>query len=287
VTLGHEFTGEITAIGSGVEGFRVGQRVVTGAGVWCGSCEWCQAGRTNLCASYYTHGLTVDGGLAPLVNVPSKTLVAVPDSVSDDAASLAQPQAVALHGLRRSGAKAGETCVVIGVGGIGAFIVAAAASRGITDLIAVDVDEGRLATATTLGATRTLDVRGIDLASALRGLTGGLGPHVTIEASGSAGAPAAALSAARKGGRVLLVGLQAAPRELDLYSPTVREVDIVTTLAHVCQEDMPESVAILASTNVAAVTLERVIALDDVVEGGLVPLHERRATGKIVVDPNR
>jgi threonine dehydrogenase-like Zn-dependent dehydrogenase len=287
VILGHEFTGEIVAAGRAVSGFTVGQRVVSGAGVWCGSCEWCAAGRTNLCASYYTHGLTVDGGLADFVRVPARTLAAVPDSVSDDAAALAQPQAVALHALRRSGARAGETCVVIGVGGIGAFIVAAAASRGITSLIAVDVDAGRLATAASLGATRTIDATGIDLAAALLDATDGLGAHVIIEASGAAHSPAAALAAARRGGRILLVGLQAARRELDLFTPTVREIDIITTLAHVCREDLPESVAILANTNVAAATLERTIGLADLVPLGLEPLHNRTATGKIVVDPGR
>jgi (R,R)-butanediol dehydrogenase / meso-butanediol dehydrogenase / diacetyl reductase len=273
--------------GGRVEVFAVGQRVVSGAGVWCGICEWCTAGRTNLCASYYTHGLTVDGGLADFVRVPAKTLVAVPDSVSDDAAALAQPLAVALHALRRSGARPGDACVVIGVGGIGAFIVAAAAARGISTLIAVDVDADRLATAASLGATQTIDASSIDLAAALRDVTGGLGAHVVIEASGAPLAPASALAATRKGGRVLLVGLQAAPRELDLFMPTVREIDIMTTLAHVCQQDMPESVAILATTNVAAATLERTIGLGDLVPLGLVPLRDRTATGKIVVDPGR
>lgn len=287
VTLGHEFCGEIVAVGDQVGGFAPKQRVVSGAGVWCGSCEWCVAGRTNLCASYYTHGLTVDGGLAPLVKVPAKTLVAVPDSVSDDAAAMAQPQAVAIHAVRRSGARSALTCAVIGVGGIGAFIVAAAASRGVTDLIAVDVDDQRLATATKLGATRTVNATGKDTVALLRDMTDGLGPHVVIEASGAPTSPAASLAAARKGGRVLLVGLQAAPREIDLFGPTVREVDVVTTVAHICQEDLPESVAILASTDVAAVTLERVIALDEMEELGLQRLHERRTTGKVVVDPNR
>jgi threonine dehydrogenase-like Zn-dependent dehydrogenase len=287
VILGHEFMGRIVAAGPGVDPFEVGQRVVSGAAVWCGTCEWCVAGRTNLCASYYTHGLEVDGALADFVRVPAKTLVAVPDSVSDDAAALAQPQAVALHALRRSGAKAGQTCVVIGVGGIGAFIVAAAASRGITSLIAVDVDAGRLATAASLGASQTINSAGIDLVAALRAATDGLGAHVIIEASGTAQAPATALAAARKGGRVLLVGLQAAPRELDLFTPTVREIDIVTTLAHVCREDLPESVSILTGTGVAAATLERTIGLGDLVPLGLERLHNRTATGKIVVDPAR
>jgi threonine dehydrogenase-like Zn-dependent dehydrogenase len=174
---------------------------------------------------------------------------------------------------------------VIGVGGIGAFIVAAARARGATPLIAVDIDDARLETARRLGAHQTLNVQGRDLAKEILAATDGEGAHVVIEASGAPHAPAAALAAARRGGRVLLVGLQAAPRELDLLSTTVREIDVTTTLAHVCDVDLPESLDLLAHSNLAPVVLDRVIPLDLLVEEGIRPLVERTAQGKIVVDP--
>ena len=126
--LGHEFVGRVVARGL-TSSVPVGDRVVTGAGVSCGTCEWCLAGRTNLCAKYRTLGLHVDGGLAEYVCSPAAICRAVPDSVSDDAAAMAQPFAVALHAVRRTRLVAGETCAVIGAGGIGAFIVAGAAAR--------------------------------------------------------------------------------------------------------------------------------------------------------------
>jgi threonine dehydrogenase-like Zn-dependent dehydrogenase len=198
---------------------------------------------------------------------------------------MAQPLAVALHAVRRSGAGEGRSCAVIGVGGIGAFIVAAARARGATPLIAVDIDDARLETARRLGAHQTLNVQGRDLAKEILAATDGEGAHVVIEASGAPHAPAAALAAARRGGRVLLVGLQAAPRELDLLSTTVREIDVTTTLAHVCDVDLPESLDLLAHSNLAPVVLDRVIPLDLLVEEGIRPLVERTAQGKIVVDP--
>ena len=302
VVLGHEFTGRVAACGADVA-LRVGTRVVSGAGISCGACEWCEAGRTNLCASYRTLGLQVDGGLAEYVVSPASICRAVPDAVSDDAASMAQPFAVALHAVRRSRLVAGETCVVIGAGGIGAFIVAGAAARGPGSLIAVDIDPDRLATARALGAGDTLDARngavadnaapdnaGRDPAAHLAGLilaaTGGEGAHVVIEASGAPHAPAAALASARRGGRVLVVGLQSAPRELDLVAATVREVEVITTVAHVCGIDLPEAVDLLALGTVADVVLDRVIPLDELVDEGIRPLAERRARGKIVVRPN-
>jgi len=284
VVLGHEFVGRVAAVGDGVEGISVGERVVSGAGVSCGHCEWCRAGRTNLCAHYYTLGLQVDGGLAERVATPAAICRTVPDAIDDDAAAMAQPLAVALHAVRRSGVGPGQGCAVIGVGGIGAFIVAAAAAQGASPLIAIDIDEDRLATARRLGATEAVDARGVDLAAAIRAATDGEGAHVVMEASGAPHAPAAALAAARRGGRVLLVGLQSAPRELDLLAFAIREVDVVTTLAHVCAIDLPESLDLLARGELASIVLDRIIPLDRLVDDGLRALADRTARGKIVVD---
>jgi threonine dehydrogenase-like Zn-dependent dehydrogenase len=285
VVLGHEFVGRVVDVGAQTTDFSVGDRVVSGAGISCGECEWCRAGRTNLCAEYRTIGLHVDGGLAEYVRSPGFVCRHVPDGVSDEAASLAQPLAVALHAVRRSGLQSGQACAVIGVGGIGAFIVAAAAARGASPLIGLDIDDARLETARALGAHVSVNVRERSLADAILEHTAGDGAHVVIEASGTAGGPAAALAAARRGGRVLIVGLQAAPRELDLFSFTVREVDLVTTLAHVCDVDLPDALALLDATELAEVVIDRVIALDDLVDDGIRPLAEGSATGKIVVAP--
>jgi (R,R)-butanediol dehydrogenase/meso-butanediol dehydrogenase/diacetyl reductase len=84
---------------------------------------------------------------------------------------------------------------------------------------------------------------------------------------------------------VLIVGLQAAPRELDLLSLTVREVEISTTLAHVCDVDLPEALALLARSELAPAVTDRVIALDELVSQGIEPLAGGTARGKIVVAP--
>ena len=287
VILGHEFTGEVVAIGSAVTRFQKGNRVVSGAGVSCGHCDWCRTGRTNLCKSYYTLGLHVDGGLAEYVNVPASTLLPVPDEVSDDTAALAQPQSVAIHAVRRSGVKPGDTLAVIGAGGIGAFIISAARALGVEDLIAFDIDGERLETAQKLGASKTVDVSGVDLEEAIRSAAGPDGPHVIIEATGAAHAPGAAFEAVRRGGRVLLVGLHNAPREIDLLSLIVREIDVTTTLAHVLAEDLADSLEVLRTTDVFDIVVEKVIGLDDLVEEAIRPLAERRAKGKIIVDVTR
>jgi (R,R)-butanediol dehydrogenase/meso-butanediol dehydrogenase/diacetyl reductase len=283
--LGHEFVGRVAEVGPGVTGFVPGQRVACGAGVSCGRCAWCRSGRTNLCARYYTIGLQADGGLAELARAPAAICVDVPDDCSDDAAAMAQPLAVALHALNRSGAGRDGSVAVIGVGGIGSFIVGGAAQRGISDVLAVDVDEGRLEAAMRLGARLTVDASAVDAADAVCTATGGEGADVVIEASGTPEGLAQGLRAVRRGGRVVVVGLQARPPELDLFDLSLREVDLVTTVAHVCRTDLPEAVRILATTPLASIVVDSVIPLDRLVSDGILALTERRARGKILVDP--
>jgi (R,R)-butanediol dehydrogenase/meso-butanediol dehydrogenase/diacetyl reductase len=286
VVLGHEFVGRVKAIGSGVETLHVGDRVVSGAGISCGHCNWCRAGRTNLCAAYRTLGLQVNGGLAEFVTSPASICRVVPERVDDDAAAMTQPLAVALHALSRVGMQRDESVAIVGVGGIGSFIVAGAANRASEGrVVAVDIDEQRLATALALGANQAVNASNRDLGELLLDLTDGVGFDVVIEASGAPHAPAAAVKGARSGGRALFVGLHGAPRELELTPMILREVDVFTTVAHVCDTDIPAALSLLAESAVASVTAGPCIPLDELVAEGLRPLAERRATGKILVAP--
>jgi 2-desacetyl-2-hydroxyethyl bacteriochlorophyllide A dehydrogenase len=286
VVLGHEFVGRVVDVGADVTDVRVGDRVVSGAGISCGSCFWCLRGRTNLCAEYRTLGLQVDGGLAEYVTSPALICRHVPDACDDDAAAMTQPLAVALHALSRVAQRSDETVAVIGAGGIGSFIIAGASRRAVEGrVVVIDIDAERLARASALGASETADATGLDLANLLLELSDGVGFDVVIEASGAPHAPSAAIAGARRGGRVLLVGLHGAPREIDLTQMIVREIDIVTTVAHVCDSDIPAALELLAGSDVAAVTAGPRISLDALVEDGLRPLAERRASGKILVSP--
>jgi (R,R)-butanediol dehydrogenase/meso-butanediol dehydrogenase/diacetyl reductase len=282
--MGHEFVGEVVDCGPGTE-HLAGRRLATGAGVSCGGCAWCRAGRTNLCADYWTLGLSADGGLAEYALVPASTCVLIPEHCSDDSAGLAQPLAVGLHAARRTGAGPEDTVVLIGAGAIGSFILCGLGTRGAGRVIALDIDDARLATATALGATDVVNVTGHDPVELVRDLTGGVGAQLVIESSGVSGSAQRAVRMAARGGRVLLVGLAHEPQSLDLADATLREVDLITTIAHVCAEDIPEALRLLAGGDIAEHLLDRVIGLDALVEDGLEALVGRRAAGKILVDP--
>ena len=284
VILGHEFVGEIVSVGEGVIDFAPGDRVVSGAGVSCGECEWCREGRTNLCEKYYTLGLHRNGGLAEFVLSPAAICRHVPTGLSDVAAAMTQPFAVALHGLRRAKVTRGSATAVIGVGGIGGFLIAGAAARGASPLIAIDIDPERLEGALTLGATHVINAEAEDVVARVKELTQGLGVNSVVEATGTPASPQLALDLVRRGGDVLILGLHKGNRELNLLTFTAQEIDLHGTLAHVCAEDIPEALEILDNSSLAEHALDSVIKLDDLMEQGIMPLVERRARGKIVVD---
>jgi (R,R)-butanediol dehydrogenase/meso-butanediol dehydrogenase/diacetyl reductase len=283
VIIGHEFAGRVVARGPGVDSLAVGARAVAGGASWCGKCHWCREGRVNLCRDYFVYGLHANGGFADYVTVPATMCGEVPPACSDEAAPIAQPLAVALHALRRARARAGESVVVIGAGGIGALIIAGAAAAGIDPVIAVDIDHRRLEIADRLGASTVVDARTDDVPAVVRSHTGGDGADLAIEAAGKPAGLQAALACVRRGGRVALVGLQAAPVELDLHHVVVNEIELVTSNGLVCRADLPAALDLLAASDLAAIVTGRVIELENVVSEGLAAMAEGRAEGKVVV----
>jgi (R,R)-butanediol dehydrogenase/meso-butanediol dehydrogenase/diacetyl reductase len=274
--IGHEFTGVIVQAGQGTGELIPGVRVVAGAGRWCGECDPCVAGRTNLCARYYTYGLSTHGGMAEFVTVPVAMCVAVPDACSDARAVLAQPVAIALHAIDRADPPPGSEVLVLGAGGIGALIVAAAAECGLRVLVA-DLDPARLDAAVALGAEATHLIDPAEPVLPFRGLA------TVIEASGSGGGLGLALSATRPGGRVVGVGLPGRPVEFDLRQAVVAEIDLVTSSAHVCRRDLPRAVKLLTGRPVDEVVVDRVVTLSELVPQGLEPMAAGQARGKVVV----
>ncbi len=281
-TLGHEFIGTVVAAGANAL-HRVGERIACGAGVSCGQCAWCRAGRTNLCAKYYTLGLSIDGGLAEFVAAPSGICVRIPDSCPDLDAALAQPLAVGMHSVRRAHVEPGDVVVLLGVGAIGSFICSALSGHD-GPVIAMDIDADRLAVATSLGASQTVLITPDITPAEIRGLLPD-GAQAVFETSGVLGSAERAFALAARGGNVVLVGLNKTPQPLNLADIVLREVNVQTTVAHVCGTDIPEALALLDRVHLSEVLPAYAVPLDDVVARGLEPLVAGTANGKILVDP--
>ncbi|WP_448811956.1 zinc-dependent alcohol dehydrogenase [Agromyces bauzanensis] len=270
VTLGHEFAGVVEAIGEGVSGLRVGATVVCGAGVSCGDCKPCREGRTNLCRSYTTIGFHHDGGLAGYVTAPANIVLDVSDSgLPIDTLGLTQPMAIAVHAVRRSGLRAGQDAVIVGVGGIGAFITFAAAATGARVLV-VDRNEERLDLGLRLGAASGLLAGSTPLRERLAEL--GMDVDVFFEVSGSAPGLESVLEAAEPGATIVPVGIQRGEPALPLGRWTLREYTIVGTVAHVFADDFPEAVRLLGTRPSWSDIASEVIPLDLVAEQALQPL---------------
>jgi (R,R)-butanediol dehydrogenase/meso-butanediol dehydrogenase/diacetyl reductase len=285
--LGHEFIGEVVDAGRGAEQWR-GKRVASGAGVSCGECARCRQGRTNLCERYYTLGLSTHGGLAEYVAVPATTLREIPEGCADLDAVLAQPLSVGFHAVSRAGVRPGDTVVLLGAGAVGSFVLAALTGaeghRG--RVIAVDVDAGRLDAARQLGATETCLVGRDDAEGPVRELVP-RGADVVIESSGVDGAAARAGRLTAAGGTALLVGLVKAPQSLELAGLVLREVSVQTTVAHVCADDLPRALDLLARRPLAKLLVDRVVPLGGVVTDALAPLAAGAVPGKVVIASNR
>lgn len=284
VALGHEFAGTIDAIGDGVEGLEVGATVVCGAGIACGECRPCRRGRTNLCRSYKTIGFAFDGGLAGYVISPANIVLDVSDSgLTMDTLGLAQPMAIAVHAVRRSGLAAGDDAVIIGVGGIGAFITVAAVATGARVLV-VDLNPERLELAKALGATDVLVAGTQTLSDKLAEI--GFDADVFFEVSGSRPGLQSVLEAAPRGSTIVPVGIQRGEPELPLGHWTLNEMKVVGTVAHVFREDFPEAVRLLATRPDWTDIAPTAFPLDRVVPDTLQPLLDGSAQQiKALIDP--
>src|SRR6202012_2705633 len=133
-----------------------------------------------------------------------------------------------------------------------------------------------------LGADDTIDARSADATAAILEATDGEGADVVIEASGVPRNPAMPIHATKRGGRVVIVGLQADPPPVDIFDAALREVELIATVAHIGDWCLPESLAVLAETELAGEVLGELVPMTRLVEGAIAPLAEGRATGKMV-----
>jgi (R,R)-butanediol dehydrogenase/meso-butanediol dehydrogenase/diacetyl reductase len=285
---GHEFSGTVVAVGEGVDPSWIGQRVASCGSVACGRCDACLRGQSNQCRLYNGVGLHRDGALAGYVATPVQNCLSIEGlGIGLDEAALCQPMSIAVHNVSRAGDVAGQTVVLQGVGGIGTFLAYALVEAG-ADVIATDMDPARLATARELGVRRTVQVAGddgdLDL---IRAELGDQDLRVVFEVSGSRPGALAALALAPRGCRIVFVGIQKAPVEIDLANVTFEEKILIGTNALVREVDFPRAVDLIARrAGRWDLIAPRVVPLEDYIEEALRPMSEGRPRAiKTLVDP--
>lgn len=243
VILGHEYTGEVAAVGPAVTHVRVGDRVVIDPTPPCGTCAYCQLDQPNMCENNLSIGVFTDGGMAPYSVVPARGVFRISADVPEQIAVLAEPLADVLNGIRRASPQLGEAVLVLGAGPIGLLFTLLLRAAGAGTVLVSEPAPLRAKRAADCGADRVIDPTREDLAQAVR-RAAPLGADLVIDAVG--GLLADALQAVRKGGRILLFGVnttaQVTVRQADL---TFRELSLLGS--YIDRATFPQAIKILES----------------------------------------
>ena len=254
--IGHEFAGEITEIGPGVEGFAVGDRVSVDPVIPCHRCAYCMNGMENVCANRTAIGYEFDGAFAEYVRIPATAIASgqvlkLPDHLEWKEAALAEPLACCLNGQNNAQVGLDDVVVILGAGPIGLMHVQLARAAGARRVIVSEPHEHRRAIATKAGADTTIDPTTTDLKTAVLDSTNGLGADVVIVAIGIPVLASEALHLARKGGRVnLFAGFSAGDKSpLDVNIIHYNELS-VTGASALTRQQYHQALELIASGKV-------------------------------------
>jgi len=260
--LGHEFCGEVVAVGAGVPGVEAGERVVVNSLITCGRCPACLDGMSHLCPARGVFGMSRPGAFAELVAVPAACLVPLPEKISPIQGALVEPLANAVHvfGLVRE--RFPETVVVIGAGTIGLMALQVARAAGAFRLVAVDTNDARLEVAHALGAEPVFNPSREAVVPAVREFTRGRGADVVIDAVGTSDTRRMAVTAARPGGAVVWIGLHADGTEVSGHDVVLGERVIFGSYA-VTPRDLRTAIGLFAHGKIELKPWVRPFPLED------------------------
>ena len=263
IVMGHEAAGTVAAVGAGVEGYAVGDRVTFDSTVYCGACAWCRRGDVNLCDNRQVVGVSCGdyrrhGAFAEYVAVPQRILYHLPDNLSFAEAAMLEAASVALHAVRVSQLSGGETALVIGAGMIGLLTLQAAKALGCARVFVADVDASRLHLAKEAGAEDTLECTGAEMVAEIFNRTGGRGVDLAFEAVGRNETVNAAIDSTRKGGTVTLIGNIQPEVTLPLQKVVTRQLRLQGSCASA--GEYPQAIEMIASGKIKVAPLITAVA---------------------------
>ncbi|MCL5287246.1 MAG: zinc-binding dehydrogenase [Acidobacteria bacterium] len=245
VILGHEVSGTVASLGPGVTRFREGDRVLLPAVFTCGTCRPCRTGRENICDEMKMLGNHVDGAYAEFVLAPARDAFSLPSEIPlAEACLIGDAMSTPYHAVRhRAQVRLGETVAIFGCGGVGINAVQFAALAG-GHVIAVDIDDRKLALARKFGARDVLNARGVErVDKELKKRTGG-GVDVAMEIIGKPETIRNAYESLRPGGRLCQVGYTAEPVTLAFSKMMFQELQVIGSLG--CRpSDYPELIELV------------------------------------------
>jgi threonine dehydrogenase-like Zn-dependent dehydrogenase len=276
---GHEWTGSIAAVGDDVADWSIGERVVGGSSPKCGTCRRCREGKPSQCENRSTlitdYG---DGAFAEYILVRAAGLLRLPEGLSARHAALAEPLAVALHGITRSGITPGDTAMVIGAGPIGALTVGALRAMGVDQVTVVEPSEARRRLALEVGATEAIDRAELEVFPSWEPeKISNRAVHIVLECSGKKAAVEAGFCQLRRGGMLVMVGAGIEHPTFDSNRMILNELGVCGSFVYDLG-GFERALALLAS---GSLPNDRFMDPDDVSLDGLSDALEALATGRI------
>jgi L-iditol 2-dehydrogenase len=253
IVMGHEAAGTVEKLGSEVTGYQLGDRVTFDSTIYNPDSFFSKKGMINLCDDRRVLGVSCEdyrqhGAFAELVSVPSHIMYALPPGMTYEQAAMVEPVSIAVHAKHLTPIVDGDTALVFGTGLIGLMTIQVLKQTPAKQIIAVDVDEGKLAVAREMGAHHTFNPKTTDIPTAVKALTQGRGADVALECVGIEATVRSAVLSVRKGGTVTLVGNLAKDISLPLQAVVTRQIRLQGSCAS--SGEYPECLDLISSGKV-------------------------------------
>lgn len=279
LVLGHEFAGDITAVGEGVTEYASGDRVTVNPMVLCNDCFFCERGEGNLCGNRKSMGTAIggiqtDGAMREYVTVPSWMVVPIADNVTYAAGAMLEPCGVTLACAKKGLTEDEKSCVVIGAGPIGLLIVKFLKALGVPKVIVSDILDTRLTKATECGADHVVNAKDQDVVAYVKELTDDYGADRVIIAAGVGASITQSFDLVRNGGTIVLVALMHEMVEIDPMQIVGRDLKFLGS--YMFTTEMKEAAQMLAD---GKLTVEDLIT-------STYPLERGKEAFDILNDPN-
>ena len=248
LVMGHEFSGQIVAMGAQVcernPALQIGQAATVNPMIYCGTCEYCTQGLNQLCTRRRLIGAHRPGAFANYVSAPAWMVLPLPESVPLRDGALAEPVACGVRIARHAGIVQNEVALILGAGAIGLLTLQILLLHGAKQVFIVDTELDRLAAAAALGG-QALDPRNVDVVKTVRAAVGGLGATVSVDAVGKAVTREQCISSTRPGGRMILSGLHEETSAIPVADVIRREITLIGSFCYT-PADFQDAIGLLS-----------------------------------------
>lgn len=284
VTQGHEVSGRIEAVGSGVEGLSVGQKVTIEPQVCCGHCYPCTHGKYNLCEELKVMGFQTTGTASEYFTVDATKVTPLPETMSYDEGAMIEPLAVTVHAAKRFPELKGARVAILGCGPIGILLMQSCKALGAASVLVTDVSDYRLSVARSVGADYAVNTRETDMEQALRDAFGSDKADVIYDCAGSDITMGQAIRCARKGSTIVLVAVFSKLASVDLAVLNDHELELNTSMMY-RHEDYVDAIRLVSEGKVQLRPLmSRHFAFRDYLKAYQYIDENREMTMKVIID---